>query len=271
MTRGASSSEPTGVMVAGAQGRMGLEVRAALEREPRLRFAGALERPGHEDVGRTLDGGVVLRDDAKAALEGCGVAIEFSVPKATIANVGVAADLGVAYVTGTTGLDDDDRRALALAAERIPVIHAPNFSVAVHVLGHLAREAARLLGDDYDAELFELHHKMKRDAPSGTALFLAEAVAEGQGRPATDRLVLERAGDMVPRPEGSIGVQALRGGDNPGEHTIYFIGRGERLELSHRAATRGHFASGAVRAAAWIAGREPGLYRIEQVLGLDGC
>lgn len=269
MTRGTASSEPTGVMVVGAQGRMGLEVRAALEREPSLRFAGALERAGHEDVGRTLDGGVVLHDDPKAALEGCGVAIDFSTPKATLANARAAADLSVAYVTGTTGLGDDERRELAHLAERIPLIHAPNFSVAVHVLGHLAREAARLLGDGYDAELFELHHGMKRDAPSGTALFLAEAVAAGQGRPMTDRLVLERAGETGPRPEGSIGVQALRGGDNPGEHTIYFLGRGERLELTHRAATRSHFATGAVRAAAWIVDRAPGLYRIEQVLGLD--
>ena len=137
------------------------------------------------------------------------------------------------------------------------------------MLGHLAREAARLLGDGYDAELFELHHGQKRDAPSGTALFLGEAVAEGQGKRLDDHVVLERAGETGVRPAGAIGIQTLRGGDNPGEHTIYFIGRGERVELTHRAATRGHFAVGAVRAAAWIAGRAPGLYRIEQVLGLS--
>ena len=136
-------------------------------------------------------------------------------------------------------------------------------------MGHLAREAARLLGDGYDAELFELHHSLKRDAPSGTALFLGEAVAEGQGRNLADHLILERAGETGSRPADAIGIQTLRGGDNPGEHTIYFIGRGERLELTHRAATRAHFAVGAVRAATWIVGRKPGLYRIEQVLGLD--
>ena len=145
----------------------------------------------------------------------------------------------------------------------------------MNVLGHLAREAARLLGDGYDAELFELHHGQKRDAPSGTALFLGEAVAAGQGlaqgreKQLADHVVLERAGETGARPDGVIGIQTLRGGDNPGEHTVYFIGRGERIELSHRAATRGHFARGAVRAAAWIVGRPPGLYRIEQVLGLD--
>jgi 4-hydroxy-tetrahydrodipicolinate reductase len=256
-------------MVVGARGRMGLEVRAILEDEPSLRLAGALERPGHEDVGHVLPEGVVLQDDPKAALEGCGVVIDFSIPAATIANLRTAADAGVAYVTGTTGFDDAAKRELAHFAERIPVLHAPNFSVAVNVLGHLAREAARLLGDDYDAELFELHHGQKRDAPSGTALFLGEAVATGQQRALADHIVLERSGETGPRPPNAIGIQTLRGGDNPGEHTIYFIGRGERLELTHRAATRGHFAVGAVRAAAWIVGREPGLYRIEQVLGLD--
>jgi 4-hydroxy-tetrahydrodipicolinate reductase len=269
MTKASSTTQSTGVMIVGAQGRMGLEVRAALEDEPSLHFAGALERSGHDDLGQTLSDGVRLQDDPKAALEGCGVAIDFSIPTATIANLRAAADAGVAYVTGTTGFDEAGKREIAHFAERIPVLHAPNFSVSVNVLVHLAREAARLLGDGYDAELFELHHSQKRDAPSGTALFLAEAIAEGQGRKLDDRLILERAGETGVRPAGTIGIQALRGGDNPGEHTIYFIGRGERLELTHRAATRGHFAVGAVRAATWIVGRKPGLYRIEQVLGLD--
>ena len=264
-----SANEPTGVMVVGAEGRMGLEIRAALEQEPSLRFAGALERAGHERVGQTLSEGVELCDDAKRAMEGCGVAIDFSIPASTLANIRAAADAGVAYVTGTTGLDEAGMAEIAHAAETIPVIHAPNFSVSVNVLGHLAREAARLLGDGYDAELFELHHGQKRDAPSGTALFLAEAVAEGQQKTLQDHVVLERAGETGPRPAGAIGIQTLRGGDNPGEHTIYFIGGGERVELTHRAATRAHFAVGAVRAAAWLVGRAPGLYRIEQVLGLD--
>ena len=266
---GAMAGQSAGVMVVGAQGRMGLEVRAALESEPSLHLAGALERAGHADLGRTLPEGVRLQDDPKAALEDCRVAIDFSIPTATITNLRAAADAGVAYVTGTTGFDDAGLREIAHFAERIPVIHAPNFSVSVHVLAHLAREAARLLGDGYDAELFELHHGQKRDAPSGTALFLGEAVAEGQNKELAEHLVLERAGDTGPRPADAIGIQTLRGGDNPGEHTIYFLGRGERLELTHRAATRGHFAVGAVRAAAWIVGREPGLYQIGQVLGLD--
>jgi len=269
MSEDVSETTPTGVMVVGAQGRMGLEIREALELEPSLRFAGALERPAHEEIGKILPGDVRLESDPKKALEGCGVAIDFSIPASTLTNLRAAADAGVAYVTGTTGIDEAGQREIAHFAERIPVIHAPNFSVAVHVLGHLAREAARLLGDGYDAEIFELHHGQKRDAPSGTALFLGDAVATGQERALRDHVVLERSGDTGPRPANAIGIQALRGGDNPGEHTIYFLGRGERLELTHRAATRTHFATGAVRAAAWIVGREPGLYRIEQVLGLD--
>ena len=268
----AGTESKTGVMVVGAQGRMGLEVRAALADEPSLAFAGALERAGHPEVGQTLEAGIVLHDDPKAALEGCRVVIDFSVPASTLANLRAAADAAdacVAYVTGTTGFDEAGKRELEDFAKRIPLLHAPNFSVSVNVLGHLAREAARLLGDGYDAELFELHHGQKRDAPSGTALFLAEAVARGQDKKLADHLVLERAGETGARPEGAIGIQTLRGGDNPGEHTIYFLGRGERIELTHRAATRGHFAVGAVRAAAWITGRKPGLYRIEQVLGLD--
>ena len=267
----------TGVMVVGAEGKMGLEIRAALEAEPSLQLAGALERPGHPQVGEAVSGGasdglavgVVLHEDPKRALEGCGVAIDFSVPTATLANMRAAADVGVAYVTGTTGIDEAGMAEIARHAEQIPVLHAPNFSVSVNVLGHLAREAARLLGNGYDAEIFELHHGQKRDAPSGTALFLAEAIAEGQEKRLKEHVVLERAGETGARPEGAIGIQALRGGDNPGEHTIYFIGGGERVELTHRAATRAHFAVVAVRAAAWMVGKAPGLYRIEQVLGLD--
>ena len=271
MTKDTQTTESTGVMVVGAQGRMGLEVRAALEGQPSLHFAGALERSGHPDLGQTLAPGVVLKDDPKAALEGCGLAIDFSIPTATLTNLRAAAEAegGVTYVTGTTGFDEAGLREIAHFSERIPVLHASNFSVSVNVLGHLAKEAARLLGNDYDVEIFELHHSRKRDAPSGTALTLGAAIAEAQSNTLAERVVLERAGDIGPRPENAIGIQTLRGGDNPGEHTIYFIGRGERIELTHRAATRGHFAVGAVRAAAWMLGREPGLYRIEQVLGLD--
>jgi 4-hydroxy-tetrahydrodipicolinate reductase len=256
------------VGVVGAMGRMGERVRAAIASEPGLVLAAALEARGHPAMGSEIAPGVVLGDDAKQALAGCDVAIDFTVPAATIATLRVAADAGVAYVAGTTGLGEDERAELALLAHRIPILHAPNFSLSVNLLVWLVREAARRLGAEFDAEIVELHHAAKRDAPSGTALRLAEAIAEGRGVALPERLVLERAGETGARPPGAIGVQALRGGDNPGEHAVYFVGEGERLELHHRSHTRDHFARGAVRAAAWLCGRAPGLYRVEDLLGL---
>ena len=256
------------VCVVGALGRMGVAVRGALASEDSLILAAALEAPGNPSVGLELEAGVMLVDDAKAALAGCSVAIDFSVPQATLANLRAAADADVAYVTGTTGFSDAEKAEIAALAERVPVIHAPNFSVAVNVLVWLTREAARKLGPGFDAEIVELHHVAKRDAPSGTALRLGEAIAEGRGQQLAEQLVLERAGEIGPRPDGAIGIQTLRGGDNPGEHSVHFIGRGERVELVHRSLTRDHFAHGAVRAAAWLTGKPAGLYSIEQVLDL---
>lgn len=257
------------VLVVGAMGRMGEQIREQVAMHPDLCLGAALERSGHPAVGTAVEDGVVVTDDVKAALAASDVVIDFSIPPATIANLHAAADAGVAYVTGTTGLSVEERAEVAAMAQRIPVIHAANFSLAVNVLGWLSREASRLLGPEFDAELFEIHHSAKRDAPSGTALFLAEAIAKGRNQVLEDHLVLERAGETGARPEAAIGIQALRGGDNPGEHTVMFVGRGERVELVHRSATREHFASGAARAAVWLVGRKAGLYPIEQVFGLS--
>ncbi len=256
------------VAVVGALGRMGCMVREVVSREPGLVLGGALERSGHESIGQPCDG-VTLCDDPARAFGDADVAIDFSIPESTLRNLSAAADAGIAYVTGTTGFDDEGLKRLRELAERIPVCHAPNFSLAVNVLAWLVREAAAKLGDDFDAELVEIHHSAKRDAPSGTALRLAEAVAEGRGQELREHLLLERAGDVGARDAGTIAVQTLRGGDNPGEHTVYFVGRGERIELVHRSATREHFATGAVRAASWLAGRAPGLYGVEEIFGLE--
>jgi 4-hydroxy-tetrahydrodipicolinate reductase len=257
------------VLVVGALGKMGVQVRALVDAHPQLSVGAALERAGHPDVGQEVQPGVVLGDDIKSALASCDVVIDFSVPASTLTNLHAAADAGVAYVTGTTGFSAEERAEIAARASNVPVIHAPNFSLAVNVLGWLTREASRRLGTAFDAELFEIHHSAKRDAPSGTALFLAEAVADGRRQKLEDHLVVERAGEIGARPEDAIGVQTLRGGDNTGEHTVMFVGKGERIELVHRSSTREHFASGAVQAAAWLVGRHPGLYPIEQVFGLD--
>ncbi len=257
------------VLVVGAMGRMGEQIRAQIAAQAELTLGAALERSGHPDLGESIEAGVVLSDDVKPALGAVELVIDFSIPSSTLANLRAAGDAGVAYVTGTTGFSPEERAEIAAVAQRIPVVHAANFSFAVNVLGWLTRQASARLGEGFDAELFEIHHSAKRDAPSGTALFLAEAVARGRGQRLEDHLVLERAGEIGARSEGEIGIQTLRGGDNPGEHTVMFVGKGERIELVHRSATREHFASGAVRAAAWLIGREPGLYPIEQVFELD--
>lgn len=259
---------PYRVGVVGALGKMGDRVRSALAEEPSLRFAAAIEAPGHPGIGTKLEGGVAAGDDLASFLRESDVVIDFSVPSSTLAMVREAAARGVACVVGTTGFSDTERRELRAASERIALVVAANFSVAVNVLVHLAGEAARLLGPGFDAEIVELHHAAKRDAPSGTALRLAEAIAEARGTTLAECGVYAREGETGARRSGSIGVQALRGGDNPGEHQVLFLGAGERLELGHRAATRDHFARGAVRAAAWLVGRPAGLYEMREVLGL---
>jgi len=257
------------VLLAGALGRMGERVCALIADDPALVLAAALERPGHPALGRELAPGVRLGDDPRAALSAVELAIVFANPAGTLELLRRAVDGRIPCVIGTTGFLPDEKKEIESLATRIPIVLAANFSVAVNVLFHLARESARLLGDGYDAEVLELHHATKLDAPSGTALRLAEAVAEGRG-PGDRRLVLAREGETGARPPAAIGVQSLRGGDNPGEHTLFFFGRGERLELVHRAATRDHFARGALRAALWVLGQPPGLYDMEQVLGFRG-
>jgi len=256
------------VLVVGACGRMGGRVRAALASHPELSLAAALEAPGHPQLGSELAPGVRLTDDLSAALAAVDCAIVFATPEPTLALLREAAGHGVACAVGTTGLSAEQHKEVAVLAERIPIVLAANFSVAVNVLLHLARRTATLLGDGFDAEIVELHHAAKVDAPSGTALALARAIAEGRGERLEDHLVLAREGHTGARPEAAIGIQALRGGDNPGEHSVLFLGSGERLELVHRAMTRDHFARGALRAAAWARGREPGLFDMEEVLGL---
>lgn len=257
------------VLVVGALGRMGERVRAVLAEEELLQLGGALEAPSHPGLGRALEEGVRVSDDVKACLTSCDVAIVFAIPDATLSFLREAADVGVPCVIGTTGFDPQQRAEINQLAGKAPIVLAANFSVAVNVLFHLVRQASRLLGQGYDAEIVELHHAAKIDAPSGTAIHLGRAAAEGRGQSLEKHLVLARKGETGARPAGDIGIQALRGGDVPGEHTVMFIGKGERLELIHRATTRDHFARGAVRAALWILGREPGFYDMEQVLGLS--
>jgi 4-hydroxy-tetrahydrodipicolinate reductase len=255
------------VVVPGAAGKMGRMVVDAIAEAGGVVLAGATEQPGHEAIGRELDG-VTIGADFAAALAGADVYIDFTAPDATAAHVTAAAGRGVAAVIGTTGLGAEARTALMHAGAKIPIVVAPNFSLGVNLLVGLCEQAARVLGAGYDLEVVEIHHRAKRDAPSGTAIALAEALARGRGLDYAGAHRYARAGDVGPRPAGEIGVSAVRGGDVVGEHTAHFLGPDERVELVHRAGSRAVFARGAVRAAAWVVGQPPGVYSMRDVLGL---
>lgn len=249
---------PTPVAVNGAAGRMGQRLLALAAEDPALTPAGGFD----------VDAPV-----SAEALRASGVhaLIDFSHASALAASTAAASGAGAALILGTTGLDASHDGLIDAAAERVPVVVASNFSVVVNVLHHLAAEAVRLLEPDaapgWDVEVMEMHHRHKRDAPSGTALALARTLAEAAGRdPSCIRLA--RHGDEATRDPGDITVQTLRVGDHPGEHTVFLGAPGERLELKHVSTSRDSYATGALRAAAWAAGRPPGRYAIAEVLGI---
>lgn len=254
--------------VLGAGGRMGRQVLEVAAADDSVAIAAAADRAGSAEIGREVAPGVRVTDDVAAAVAAAEVYIDFSAPEATAAAARAAASTGTAAVVGTTGLGADAEAALEALAARAPVLVAPNFSLGVNLLIALAETAARALGPDYDLEVVETHHRRKRDAPSGTALALAEALARGRELDLAKHRVSARDGLVGERTEGEIGVMALRGGDVIGEHTAFFFGADERVELTHRASSRALFARGAVRAAAWLAGKAPGRYQMRDVLGL---
>jgi 4-hydroxy-tetrahydrodipicolinate reductase len=263
------------IAILGADGRMGRAlVRAVVAASPTAELSAATEREGSPVLGQ--DAGVVamgqpLGVEIKTGVPATGAAdvwIDFTVPAATVAYTEAAVAAGAALVIGTTGLSADERAAIDRAAKKVPVVFAANYSVGVNVMLKLVADAAQTLGPSYDLEIVETHHRAKRDAPSGTALRLAEALAEATGRDLAADARYERHGDVGPRPSTQIGLQTLRGGDVVGDHTVHFMGIGDRLEITHRASSRDTFATGAVRAALWLAGRPAGLYDMRSVLGL---
>jgi 4-hydroxy-tetrahydrodipicolinate reductase len=261
--------------VIGCAGRMGRANMAQLLATGEVELVGGTERAGHAAIGTdlgTLAGGepigIACTGDNAALMTKAHVVIEFSVPAATVVNAKLAAEHGCAHVIGTTGLEAADRAALAEAAERTAIVWAPNMSLGVNLLLGLAEKVAASLGQDFDIEIVEMHHRHKVDAPSGTALALGEAAACGRGRPLDELAVRGRDGITGPRQPGTIGFAALRGGDVVGDHTITFAGDGERLELSHKASSRAIYSKGAVRAALWAGRQKPGLYGLKDVLGL---
>ncbi len=261
------------VVITGAAGRMGRENVRLVLATPGLKLHGAVERPGPA-VGQDAallagqpSSGVRVVEDLGAALPGAGVVIDFTHFEASAAAAERCAAAGVPIAIGSTGFTPEARARVAEAARRIPILLAPNMSVGVNVLAELVKQAAAVLGEAYDVEIVELHHKKKKDAPSGTAVWLAEVAAQALGRDPRADLTFTRSGMIGERPHREIGVQTVRGGDIVGEHTVYFCGDGERIELTHRATAREQFARGAMRAALWLPGKAPGLYGMAEVLG----
>jgi len=263
------------VVVAGAAGRMGRRLVALLREDSRFRVVGAVEREGQADLGRdagevagTGPLGVAVVDSLEKALPGAQVVMDFTAPAAAMAHLATASRQGVAMVIGTTGLTEADlARARELTA-RIPCVQSPNMSVGVNALYGVLAQVARTLGDGYDIEVIEAHHHFKKDSPSGTALRMAQVMAEALGRDLGQVGLYGRHGMVGERPAKEIGVHAVRAGDIVGEHTILFGGAGERIEITHRAHSRDNFAFGAIRAAEWVVGKPPGLYNFLDVLGL---
>jgi 4-hydroxy-tetrahydrodipicolinate reductase len=266
---------PTPIIVGGAAGRMGTRIVALHGEAAGLRLAAALEAPGHAALGRDAGEtagvgrlGVPITADPKAAITRDRMLVEFSVPEASLEHLRLVADAGARAVIGTTGFSPSQRDEIAALARRAAILVAPNMSVAVTLAFKLLAVMAKALGDDYDVEITEIHHRFKKDAPSGTAVRMAEVVAEALGRDLDQVGVYGRHGLPGERSGKEIGVMSLRSGDVVGEHTVSFGTLGERLELTHRAHSRDTFARGALRAVRWMAGRPPGLYSMHDVLGI---
>lgn len=261
------------VAVTGAAGRMGLRILHFLNQAEDIEIVGATEAPGHGAIGSdagVLAGegeiGVVITSDLSKASEGADVIVDFTSPSATLKNAEFAKTRGKSMVIGTTGFTEEERLKLVELAESFPCVFAPNMSIGVNVMFEITKQLAGILGEEYDVEIVEAHHKLKADSPSGTALGLGEAAAEGLGWDFQNTARFERHGRIGERGDKEIGVQSVRGGDTVGEHTVMFFGDGERLELTHRAMSRDNFAKGVVRAVRWIYGKSPGLYTMKDVL-----
>ena len=254
------------VCVLGPSGRMGRAVLDAAAGRNDVAIVAAVDRPDAPGIGARI-AGVAATSDVAAALDTCDVYVDFTTPGATRVVALAAAHKQRAAVIGTTGLAAGDEQALAQLAQVAPIVVAANFSLGVNLVLGLVRQAARVLGPEWDAEVVETHHRGKRDAPSGTALAIARAIAAGHGVAYDQVKRHARDGDVGARPRGEIGVQSVRGGDVIGEHVAYFFGPAERIEIAHRATSRAIFAAGALRAAAWVVGKPPGRYDMLDVLG----
>jgi 4-hydroxy-tetrahydrodipicolinate reductase len=263
------------IAVLGAAGRMGQALTRVLAETPGCTLAGGLEAKGSPAIGRDIGElagleplGVAVTDDPLPLFAQVDGVLDFTSPASTGEFAALSAQSRIVHVIGTTGLTEADKARLEAAARHATIVKAGNMSLGVNLLAALTAEVARALGPEFDIEILEMHHRHKRDAPSGTSLMLGRAAAEAREVSLSERGVRTRDGDIGPRRTGDIGFAALRGGDVVGEHRVIFAGPGERIELAHIATDRGIFARGAVKAALWARGRGPGLYSMQDVLGL---
>ena len=261
------------IAIAGAGGRMGRTLMEAVLRSSEAQLAAALEITGSPHLGKDageLVGatcGVKITDDIESALKRCDVIIDFTRPEGTLHHVALCRKLGVKPVIGTTGFDDAGKKAITDAARDVAIAMAPNFSIGVNVTFKLLEMAAKSLNKGYDVEVIEAHHRLKVDAPSGTALRMGEVVAQATGRDLKASAIYGREGVTGERRDDTIGFSTIRGGDLVGDHTVMFIGMGERVEISHRSSSRMNYATGALRAAQWVMSKPSGLYDMFDVLG----
>lgn len=263
------------IAVAGVAGRMGARIVHAVYHRQGAELVGAFEAPGNPAVGKSLAGVVglagvegVVGDDPEEALAEAQVLIDFTAPASSVKNLKLCASQGKAAVIGTTGLNESQKKTLAAQAKKVPVVFAPNMSVGVNLMFKMVSQMAEVLGQDYALEVLEAHHDQKKDAPSGTAVRLIEALCAVRGWDPEEVCRHGRVGMTGARTANELGVSVIRGGDIVGEHTVYFIANGERLEFTHRAHSRDTFAQGAVRAALWVVEQAPALYDMQDVLGL---
>lgn len=267
-------SEKIRCVIAGATGRMGKTLIEAVLKADDCQLAAALEAAGHpllgRDAGETIGMpcGIAISSDIEAALEQADCLIDFTRPAATLAHLAACRRQRVAMVIGTTGFSPAEKEAIAAAAQDIPIVMAPNMAVGVNAVFKLLDIAARILADGFDVEVIEAHHRLKVDAPSGTALRMGEIVATAQGKHLKDCAIYGREGHTGERPAGQIGFSTIRGGDIVGDHTVLFAGIGERIEITHKAGSRMPYALGSLRAARFLHGRKNGLYDMQDVLGL---
>lgn len=265
----------TNIIVTGATGRMGSRITALSKEYPELKIIGATERRGHEAIGKDIgqivgigETGIRLTDSLKDIVDSCDVIIDFTHTGSSLEHLRLSSSRGKAMVIGTTGFSRYELKEIESLTKNIPAVLAPNMSVGVNLILKVLKDISHVLGDDYDIEIIEAHHRLKKDAPSGTAMKMAQVIADAVNRNLDEVGVYARRGLIGERTKKEIGIQTVRAGDIVGEHTVLFGGLGERIEITHKASSRDTFARGALRAAIWVHNKSAGLYDMQDVLGL---